>query len=154
MSGEDNSNNEAMKELMKSMYSSMSDMNNNMNSLREDIINNYEVVNARFQSLQDKIDSRANSRAVSPSTLLAKLNTKIKVEPIDSATDAPRAYAPREDISMTALMKNHEDANAFVDANPMPKQRKPLESKRMNTHAWRDSYAAERYIHNDDARSY
>ena len=39
-------------------------------------------------------------------------------------------------------MKNNEDANAFADANPMPKQRKPVESKRMNTHAWRDSYAA------------
>jgi hypothetical protein len=39
-------------------------------------------------------------------------------------------------------MKNHEDADAFAHANPMPKQRKPVESKRMNTHAWRDSYAA------------
>jgi len=113
-----------------------------MNSLREVIINNNEVVNARFESLKDKINSRANSRAVNPSTLLAKLNAKIKVEPIDLATDTPRAYAPREGISMTALMKNHEDVNAFADANPMPKQRKPLESKRMNTHAWRDSYAA------------
>ena len=68
---------------------------------------------------------------------MAKLNAKIKAEPIDLATDTPR-----EDISMTALMKNHEDANAFADTNPMPKQRKPLESKRMNTHVWRDSYAA------------
>ncbi len=68
---------------------------------------------------------------------MAKLNAKIKAEPIDLATDTPR-----EDISMTALMKSHEDANAFADTNPMPKQRKPLESKRMNTHVWRDSYAA------------
>ena len=43
---------------------------------------------------------------------------------------------------MTAIIKNNEDTNAFADENPMPKQRKPLESKRMNTHAWRDSYAA------------
>jgi len=39
-----------MMELMKSMFSGMSDMNNNinnnMNSPREDIINNYEVVSA------------------------------------------------------------------------------------------------------------
>jgi hypothetical protein len=142
MSGEDNSNNEAMMELMKSMFSSMSDMNHNMNNLIEDITNNYEVVNARFESLQDKINLRAISRAVSPSTLAAKLNAKIKVEPVDLVTDMPRAYAPREDKSMTALMKNNEDANAFADANPMPKQRKPVESKRMNTHAWGDSYAA------------
>jgi len=74
--------------------------------------------------------------------LALNLNAKVKVEPIDLATDTPRAYAPREDISMTALMKNNEDANAFADANPMPKQGKPVESKRMNTHAWRDSYAA------------
>jgi len=126
MSGEDNSNNEAMMELMKSMFSSMSDMNHNMNNLIEDIINNYEVVNARFESLQDKINLRAISRAVSPSTLAAKLNAKIKVEPVDLVTDMPRAYAPREDKSMTALMKNNEDANAFADANPMPKQRKPI----------------------------
>jgi hypothetical protein len=104
-----------------------SNLNNNMNSLIEDIINNNEVVNARFESLQDKIDSRA----VSPSTLTAKLHAKIKVEPIDLATDTPRAYAPREDISMTAIMKNHEDTDAFAHANPMPKQRKPVESKRL-----------------------
>jgi hypothetical protein len=42
---------------------------------------------------------------------------------------------------MTAIIKNNEDANVFADENPMPKQRKPQESKRMNTHAWRDSYA-------------
>jgi hypothetical protein len=89
-----------MMELMKSMFSSMSDMNHNMNNLIEDIINNYEVVNARFESLQDKINLRAISRVVSPSTLAAKLNAKIKVEPVDLVTDMPRAYAPREDISM------------------------------------------------------
>ncbi len=42
---------------------------------------------------------------------------------------------------MTVLMKNNEDANAFA-ATRMPKQRKPLESKRMNTYAWRDSHTA------------
>ena len=93
-----------MMELMKSMFSSMSDMNhnmnNNMNNLIEDIISNDEVVNARFESLQDKINLRAISRAVSPSTLAAKLNAKIKVEPVHVVTDMPRAYAPRKDISM------------------------------------------------------
>ena len=154
MSGEENNDNANIMELMKYMFSSMSDqfnsyindmnhnINNNMNSIRDDMNMNNDMVNARIESLQERIASRAGSRAVSPSTLAAKLNARIKVEPIDLATDTPRAYAPREDISMTVLMKNNEDANAFADANPMPKQRKPLESKRMNTHAWRDSYAA------------
>ena len=67
MSGEDNSNNEAMMELMKSMFSDMSNnmnsMNNNMNSLREDIINNNEVVNedlslCRTRSIQGPIQEQ------------------------------------------------------------------------------------------------
>ena len=103
MSGEDNSNNEVMMELMKSMFSSMSNqfntnmsdmnnnINNNMNSLREDIINNNEVVNARFESLQERIASRAGSHAVSPSTLAAKLNTKVGSELVGLAMDSPRA---------------------------------------------------------------
>jgi hypothetical protein len=131
-------------------YSSVNDinhnMNNNMNSLREDMNNNNNIMNARIESLQERMASRTNSRAVSPSTLALKLDAKVKMEPIDLVTGTPRAYAPREDKSMTVLMKNHEDANAFADVNPMPKQRKPLESKpiskHMNTHAWRDSFAA------------
>ncbi len=56
-----------MMEMMKLMQTNMgNEMNNNMYSLRGDIINNNEVVNARFESLQDKINSRTNSRAVSP----------------------------------------------------------------------------------------
>ena len=44
---------------------------------------------------------------------------------------------------MTAIIKNNEDAERFSQANPLAqKQRKPLESKRMNTHAFRDSLAA------------
>ena len=161
MSGEDNNDNTSMMEMMKLMFTNMgNEINSNMNNLSNDINNvrddmnmninnvrdgmsmNNDMVNAKFESLQERIASRAGSRAVSPSTLAAKLKAKIKVEPIDLATDTPRAYAPREDILMTALMKNNEDANAFADANPMPKQRKPLESKRLNTHAWRDSHAA------------
>jgi hypothetical protein len=38
------------------------------------------------------------------------------VDPNDLVTDTQRAYAPREEISMTAVMKNNEDANAFPDA--------------------------------------
>jgi predicted phage tail protein len=165
MSGDENNDNTSIMEMIRLMLTNMSNefnssvndinhnMNNNMNSLREDMSSlkvdmnsNNDMVNARIESLQERIASRTNSRAVSPSTLALKLNAKVKMEPIDLATDTPRAYAPREDISMTVLMKSHEDANAFADANPMPKQRKPLESKptskRMNTHAWRDSFAA------------
>ena len=158
MSGKDNNDNTSMMEMMKLMLTNMGEINSNMNNLSNDISNvredmnmninnvrddmNNDMANVRFESLQERIASRAGSRAVSPSTLQAKLKAKIKVEPIDLATDTPRAYAPKEDISMTAIMKNHEDADAFAHANPMPKQRKPLESRRMNTHAFRDSYAA------------
>ena len=131
MSGEENNDNANIMELMKSMFSSMSDqfnsnmndmdhnISNNMNSIRDDMNSNNDMVNARIESLQERIASRVGSRAVNPSTLAAKLNNRIKVEPIDLATDTPRAYAPREDISMTAIIKNNEDANAFADENPM-----------------------------------
>jgi len=143
MSGEDNNGNTSMMEIMKLMLNNMdNEININMNNLSNDINNarddmnmNNDMVNARIVSLQERIASRAGSRAVSPSTLATKLKAKIKVEPIDLATDTPL------DISMTVLMKNNEDANAFA-ATRMPKQRKPLESKRMNTYAWRDSHTA------------
>ena len=136
MSGEDNNDNTSMMEMMKLMLtnmgneinSNMNNLSNNINNVRDDMNMNNDMVNARIESLQERIASRVGSRAVSPSTLASKLNARIKVEPIDLATDTPRAYAPREDISMTVLMKNNEDANAFADANPMPKQRKLHES--------------------------
>ena len=112
MPGEDSKSNNDMASIMEVMKSMLSDMNhninNNMNSIRDDMNSNNDMVNARFESLQERIASRVGSRAVSPSTLAAKLNARIKVEPIDLATDTPRAYAPREDISMTVLMKNNE----------------------------------------------
>ena len=105
MSGEDNNDNANIMELMKSMFSSMSDqfnsnmndmdhnISNNMNSIRDDMNSNNDMVNARIESLQERIASRVGSRAVSPSTLAAKLNNRIKV-------DTPRAYALQSSRTM------------------------------------------------------
>ena len=169
MSGEDSKSNNDMASMMEVMRSMFSDMNtslstninnldqrniNNMNSLREDLNSNImqssEQIHMRMEALQEKINSRsnskANSRAVSPGALAARLNARIKEEPIDLADlvmDTPRATAPDDEISMTAIIKNNEDAERFSQVNPLAqKQRKPLESKRMNTHAFRDSLAA------------
>lgn len=77
-------------------------VNGNMNNLsvRQEVSSNNDITNARFESLSEKIASKAasrsNSRAVSPA--------KVKVEPIDLVFETPRAQAPAEDISMTATL--------------------------------------------------
>ena len=85
-----------------------------------------------------------NADAVAEESLMlaTRLNAKVKEEPFDLVMDTPRAYAPEDEISMTAIIKNNEDAERFSQANPLAKQRKPLVTKRMNTHAFRDSLAA------------
>lgn len=101
MSCEDN-NNTSMMEMMKMMLTNMgNEINNNINnikedinSIKEDIISNNDLVNTRFESLQEKIasrtTSRANSRAVTPSALTARLNDDTVV----SALEMPRIFAP------------------------------------------------------------
>ena len=133
-----------MMEVMKSMFSDMNnDMNNidqkntdNMNSLREDLNSNImqssEQIHLRMEALQEKIISRANSRAtsrvasraVSPTTLAAKLNVKLKGDPVKKnasslVPETPRAYAPPEDIIRTAIVKGNDDADAVAEENPM-----------------------------------
>ena len=66
---------------------------------------------------------------MSPGALAARLNARIKGEPIDLVMDTPRATAPDDEISMTAIIKNNEDAERFSRANPLAqKERKPLQN--------------------------
>ena len=88
MSGEENNDNANIMELMKYMFSSMSDqfnsyindmnhnINNNMNSIRDDMNMNNDMVNARIESLQERIASRGGSRAVN------RLNGSLQAEGI------------------------------------------------------------------------
>ena len=178
--------------MQASMGSLREDLAISMGHLREDLNSNIsqssEQLHMRMEVLQEKIISRANSRAtsraasraVSPTTLAAKLNVKLRGDPVkkDASSlvpETPRAYAPPEDITRTAIVKgndyadavaeenpmlatrlnakvkeepfdlvikNKEDAERFSQANPLAKQRKPLVTMRMNTHAFRDSLAA------------
>ena len=98
-----------------------------MNNLREDLNSNImqssEQIHLRMEALQEKIISRANSRAtsraasraVSPTTLAAKLNVKLKGDPVkkDASSlvpETPRAYAPPEDITRTSIVKGNDNA--------------------------------------------
>ena len=60
MSGEDNNDNISMMEMMKLMLTNMgNEINSNMNNLRDDMNMNNDMANARFESVQERIASRA-----------------------------------------------------------------------------------------------
>ncbi len=112
-------------DMKASMGSLREDLAISMSHLREDLNGNImqssEQIHMRMESLQERMNSRANSkansRAVSPGA-----NARIKEEPIgrvDLVMETPRAFAPEEEISMTAIIKNNEDAEKFSQANPL-----------------------------------
>jgi len=105
MSGVDNNDNTSIVEMMKLMFANMGNelnhnMNNNMNSLREDMNSINDMMNARIESLQERIASGEGSRAVSSSTLASKLNAKVGIELAGLSMDTPTEYAPNNEVSM------------------------------------------------------
>ena len=141
MSGEDshsNSNND-MASIIEMMKVMNNNINNNMNSFKEDIsvsmshlredlnsnINHSnELICTRMESLQKKIAlraaSRTSSRTVSPSALAGKLNVKVKDDTANIVLETPRVYAPPKDVTMTTIIKS--DTGIII--NPLTVQEK------------------------------
>ena len=148
MSGEGNNDNANIMELMKSLFSSMieqfnsniNDMNhninNNMNSIRDDMSSikddmnsNNDMVNARFESLQERIASRAGSRAVN------RLNGSLQAEGIATREELLARIDTKSRMSCKASSRAtspHQVAARLQElSEKLPEHKMPLETPRM-----------------------
>ena len=158
----------------------INDINNNMNinltSLRTEMNSNSEATRAELleridqrSRLSTRATTRAGSRAVSPKSLMAGINAKLKSDadtpdmtevpqgitmanalperqarpgPAEQAyvTETPRVNYFGPDQTLTQVFRDAEAAEDFAADNQMRRARAPKVSNRDNTHAYRDSY--------------
>jgi hypothetical protein len=89
-------------------------MNNNMNSLKTDMIKDNQDFNERFEALYEKIDtkSRLSSRASSRATSPKQLRVREKLPEFELPLETPRGQYPEVQVSMTEIFR---DAKAKVE---------------------------------------
>ncbi len=170
MSGEDQ--NITLTSMMEAINKLNSNMNNNNDSLRADMINNNNNItnninnindnmiknnqdfNNKIESLQERIElrsrasSKASSRANSPGQLMAKLTAKLPAEEEPVVMETPRIIPSETEVSMTVIFKDKADADDFAEVNRGRERRRAPVSSRDNTHSYRDTFAATNRVGN------
>ena len=168
-------------------------MNNNINDINNSMNNNNNHINKAIETMQvlheasraellERIDqrsrlstratTRAGSRAVSPKSLMAGVNAKLKSDadtpdvsdvpqgitmtnalperqvrpsPAEQAyvAETPRVNGFGPDLTLTQVFRDKDAADRFEEENILRRGRQPKVSNRDNTHAYRDSFNAQ-----------